>query len=90
MSLALLEWKIYANFEHSMHSYADSVRVDSSGVINMMHESLFITEISILVSSCGQGYEIRGSPSAVANTWLEVKMLNQALMLRRMTMNLLG
>jgi hypothetical protein len=76
MSLALLEWKIYTDFEHSLHSYVDSVHVDSVhvdsvhvdsfGVIMMMHESLLITEISILVCSCGQGSEIGGSPSAVA------------------------
>jgi hypothetical protein len=40
MSLALLEWKIYADLEHSLHSYFDSVHVDSFGVTMMMHESL--------------------------------------------------
>jgi hypothetical protein len=49
MSLALLEWKIYADFEHSLQSYVDSVHVDSSGVTMMMHESLLITEISIFL-----------------------------------------
>jgi hypothetical protein len=66
MSLALLEWKIYADLEHSLHSYVDSVHVDSFGVTMMMHESLLITEINILVCSCGQGSEIGDSPSAVA------------------------
>jgi hypothetical protein len=40
MSLASLTWKIYADFEHSLHSYFDSVHVDSSGVTMMMHETL--------------------------------------------------
>jgi hypothetical protein len=65
MSLALLEWKIYANFEYSLHSYVDSVHVDSSGITMIMHESLLITEINILVCSCRQGSEIGGSPSTV-------------------------
>ena len=65
MNLALLEWKIYADFKHSLHSYVDSVHVDRFGVILMMHESLLNTEISILVWSCRQGSVTGNLPSTV-------------------------